>query len=310
MQKHRNQIQPHFIGIDWRPGAIYLLEFAGDRPDLRIKQAAIMTSSVQKIAKAVVSLSGADALLKELKIPSNLSGSELEFAVHSQAEKYFNKYRGEYSLDFYNFGVSNEESRWFKILLVACYKDRVNHFIEALDEATISPAVVDVEYLALHRATTLLADQLPLNPNFCTTAMLNLDEQSTVFQVSQGQDLIYARSEQQNNTHLKTHQSNDRNKLACLLAPGINVRINQCFEYYLASGHDLCDQLILCGDCAIIPELAYYVQKQQQLPVIVGNPLLNLDVSADVDAEFLKAAGPSFMRCSGLALWKHTHAVH
>lgn len=319
MQKHRNHRHSNFIGIDWRPSAVYLLEFAGDRVDLQIKQGAIITQSVQKIAQAVVSLNGADVLLKEIKVPANLSGSEIEFAVHSQAEKYFNKFRGEYSLDFHNFGLSDEEPRWFKILLVASRNARVSRHMEALKKANISPHVIDVEYFALQRATALLADQLPLNPNFSTTAILNLDEQSTVFQVSRGQNLIYARSQSQNNVPLmakvKTYFEDlsgitARNKLASLLAPVINARINQSLEYYLSSGHNLCDQLILCGDCAIIPELAYYVQKQQQLPTIVGNPLLNLNVSAEVDTEFLKAAGPSFMRCSGLALWKHTHALH
>lgn len=319
MYKHRNQMHSNYIGIDWRPSGAYLLEFVGDKDDLMIKQGAIIRGGVKKISQAVVALDGSDVLLKEIKIPTNLSGSELEFAVHSQAEKYFNKFACDYSLDFYNFGLNEDEPKWSKILLAACHNARVSQLKEALNEANICPEVVDVEYLALQRATVFLADQLPFNPNFCTTAILNLDEHRTVFQVTRAQDLIYARSQLQNNAPMRAEvkiyleemmQFKSRKKLVSQLASIINIRINQCFEYYLASGHTLCDQLILCGECAIIPELAYYVEKQQQLPVIVGNPLLNLKVSAEVDAEFLKAAGPSFMRCSGLALWKHAHALH
>lgn len=333
MPKLFKQNHSRLLGIDIRSSIIQLLEFGNDNGRILIKQGdfePLLKRGVRrKTKRAAIAVSGMAVFSKTLSVDKGLSEYEIEMAVCSEAIKAMGPLRQECYMDFHCLCSNAADSKRLNLAVVAYRKDRVDRLIEALADAGIKTEVVDLDYFALQRALQLLSDQC-LHKNdqsTSTTAIINVDSSHSTFVAIRGQDLIYTRSEYQNNAPLLakakhylgvrdwlrgyaengSKHSGRRLDLAKLMAPSINAQLNRFLQCYSTSEQDQLDQLILSGECVLVPEIADYIQEQLDLPCIVANPFIDVRYSDEVDAEFLEAVAPAFMLCSGLALRKHPH---
>jgi type IV pilus assembly protein PilM len=60
--------------------------------------------------------------------------------------------------------------------------------------------------------------------------------------------------------------------------------------------------LIIAGDCASIPGLASFIQREIGIDTTIADPLSHLQLAPDIDQDNFKRCAPSLIQCSGLAL--------
>jgi type IV pilus assembly protein PilM len=213
-------------------------------------------------------------------------------------------------LDFQCLGRNCDDATLMNVHYVACRKERVERLVEVASTAHFTAEVIDVDYYALQRALKLIENQLPMKKDEATTAVVNLEETSSLLVVIRGDQIIYTRSQSFHNPMSSLETKHYRGIDTRVLDSIICAQITQTLQFYTACGHSPLEQIVLCGECSVIPQLAASVEFQQHIPVIVGNPFYNADFSSEVDAALLQATAPAFMLCSGLAMRKVTHELH
>jgi type IV pilus assembly protein PilM len=280
--------------------------------------------------RAVVALSGPVVLRKELSLERGRSESEIERIVLLEAEKWTRDLGQECYLDFCCDHATAIDSDRQKIAVFTSPKNHLNRLWEALLKSKITTEIMDVDYYALVRALALssmprVPTELPL-----VQAIFNSDSDRSIFVVIKAEAIIYSRSEFKRNSRSlteakrllgtedwlsgyadKAHRNDSvRSNLLKILGPSVLQELNQCLKLYYSSGFCPLNQIILSGECAIVPELGNYIQEKLQQPVVVANPFVNITFGEKVDKDRLMAVGPAFMLCSGLALGNRSYDFH
>lgn len=73
-------------------------------------------------------------------------------------------------------------------------------------------------------------------------------------------------------------------------------------SFYAENPGRVIEHIVITGRCALIGELTEHIGKMMDIPTIVANPLLNLKMNEDVDAERILKLGPAFAVACGLAM--------
>lgn len=345
----------HHLGIDISASSVQLLEFGVENGRIYIEQGFIeslpvaalgekdlanssnlrnviqsLSEKVDKKRKGVaLSMSGSEVLFKTFSIDPHSNPVDLDQIVSTELKL---RYPDLYEACYWDYQHLSPEiaSASSALQVVLCQKDRVDPWVEVLKQAGMVPQVFDLEYYALQRALSLVSEQLPLRQSEGIIGLVLLDYSCSTFLVVRGDEILYTRSQVQDNRWLldeATHQmgvddwfsayvqklSTDsalRWRIAKLMAPGFFVSLRQMLRFYASAIAEPLDCLVLGGDCALIPELAELIEKEERLPAVVANPLLNLKSNKKADTEILYALGPAFMRCSGMALGKYANEFH
>lgn len=272
-----------------------------------------MFKSAEVTTKDVAfAITRSSAIIKNIMVDSRLNAEDIESRAWIEANRLFPDLVGDIYLDFTIVGPSAQDSSQLEMILVACRKDQVNPFIEALKEAGLNPKVVDVNCYALERAMVLLNKSAT---ELDTVALLNLNMSLSSFIVIHQGHLIHAHDQSYDGRRLvdqvQKYLEEKKSEAGLLEDPGYNEILKESLLshlrhtihlFYSSRPNINIQQIVLAGDCATIPGLCMFMQKEIGIETVMADPFVNMTFAPKVKSDVLKANASTMMLCSGLAL--------
>lgn len=86
---------------------------------------------------------------------------------------------------------------------------------------------------------------------------------------------------------------------------GLTSHLRHTVHFFYSSRPNIAiNKIILAGDCAEIPLIAAFIQREIGIETEVANPMANLRLSPSIDEGEFKRQMPALIECCGLAISK------
>ena len=281
------------------------------------------------------------AIIKTISVDSRLTPKEIESRAWIEANRYFPDLVGDIHLDFSITGPSPTDTTQLEMVLVACRKEQIKPYLDAINYSGLTAKIVDVNCYALERAMAYLNKK----DSSESIALLNLNYTLSSLIVIQNNQLIYAHDHSYDGIRLtnqfKKISSGDisvpketvssmnpeaeteTTTQAATPATTVESPASQELEYkrifrenlsshlrhsmhflYSSRPNVTIQKLILAGDCSIIPQLVEFIKEETNIETELANPFTNMKLSSQVNADELRRDAPVLMLSYGLALSK------
>jgi len=283
----------------------------------------LLSKSRCKIKDAAVAVAGSSVITKVIDMPSGLTEDALEEQITIEADQYIPFPLDEVAIDFEIQGQANEDSNVMQVLLAACRKENIELRIEALEQAGLTPKVIDVEAYAIERALPLIVDDWEADTDQLV-AIMDIGATVSTLSVLKNHQTIYAREQlfggnnltdeiqrryglsQAEAEHAKIQGGLPDDYLADLLEPfkeTVLQQVTRSLQFFYSSGnYSQVDHIILAGGVARLGGLAPLVQNHLETLVSVANPFMGMTCASKVNSDELSEAAPSLVIAVGLAM--------
>ncbi len=98
--------------------------------------------------EVVTSVSGHSVIIKKINLPV-MSMEELEESIHWEAEQYIPFDINDVNIDVQILNEGADDGNQMEVVLVAAKKDMINDYVAIIQEAGLSPTVIDVDSFAI-----------------------------------------------------------------------------------------------------------------------------------------------------------------
>lgn len=325
------------IGLDIGSNVIKLLEIKSTEKPFRVESFAIVPLPTGTIVKGEIkdpnaigaalkelfkrkniqtksvalAISRSSAIIKNIQVDNRLTPSEIESRAWIEANHHFPDLVGEIYLDF-SVSPSTENPSQLDLVLVACRKDQIKPYLDALQQSGLVAKIIDVNSYALERALALMAESFS---DLNTVALLNLDLNVSTLLVVHDRKLIFAHDHAYDGQRLQTStqeylktavgQIASLNDAAYLeiLKNALSAHLRHTMHFFYSSRPNInIQKLMLSGDCANTPALAEFIQQEVGIETVLANPFLGMTIASGVDAKELQMHAADMMLSCGLAL--------
>lgn len=251
-------------------------------------------------------------ITKNITIDRRLSPSEIESRAWIEANHHFPDLVGEIYLDFNVIGPSPQDTTQLDLLLVACRKDQITPYLDAVNAAGLTAKIVDVNSYALERALSQITGQYSeLN----TVALLDLNINLSSLIVVHEKNMIYAHDHNYEGQRLMAQVNEFINKseqksasladsaYVDILKSCLTSHLRHTMHFFYSSRPNIhIQKLLLAGSCATIPSLADFIKQEVGVETVLVNPFEHMTISKRIDSVMLQQQAPTLMLCCGLAL--------
>ncbi|OEY66621.1 pilus assembly protein PilM [Marinobacter sp. X15-166B] len=284
----------------------------------------VATKSRSSLKQVAVAVSGAAVITKVIQMNGNLNEFEMEDQIALEADQYIPYPLDEVAIDFEVQGPSEHNPDQHDVLLAACRKENVDIREDALEIASLSARIVDVEAYALERAFTLVEPQLESQGEDLIVAIVDVGATMTTLSVLAEGQTVYTREqifggkqlteEIQRRYGLSLEEAGLAKKQGGLpddyeaevLTPfreAVVQQVTRALQFFFgASQYNAVDYVVLAGGTASIAGLAEMVEEKTATPTLVANPFADMAVGSRVNASALANDAPSLMIACGLAM--------
>ncbi|WP_106478912.1 type IV pilus assembly protein PilM [Phytohalomonas tamaricis] len=337
------------IGVDITSATVKLLELVRQGEQFRVESYAVrplqenavverrirdmdevvtaLTRAVEKARpksrRAVVALPATAVITKTISLPYSYSDEEIEARIALDSDKHIPFPFNEVTFDFQRLGVNPRYADQQDVLLVACRLQDVQLLTDALTQAGLVPAAVDVETFAMERAyrELLRADGQARQER--AQAVVDVGASMTAFHVISGGRIVHSRDsvmggrqltdEIRQTYRLTLDEAGLAKKLnnlpdyeARLLHPFREALVQQVMRslqlYYTTAGsHDI-DRIMLAGGSSVITGLQARLAEESGLEVVSANPFMHMRLNARIELEALNRDAPAMLTACGLAM--------
>jgi type IV pilus assembly protein PilM len=240
------------------------------------------------------------AIIKTTPIDSRLSAADIESRAWLEANRHFPDLVGEIYLDF-TVDPLPQDSSQLELTLIACRKDQIKPYLEVLQQASLTPKIVDVATYALERALTMVREQFV---DLETVALLNLDINLSTFVVIQNKKLVYANDQSFDGSRLLAQAPEGTNRMD-MFKENLSAHLRHTVHIFYSSRPQITIQkVVISGDCAVIPDLQLYLQEELGIDTIMANPFANMSIATRIKPDLLQTSASTLMLGCGLALSK------
>ncbi|XKE44970.1 pilus assembly protein PilM [Halomonas organivorans] len=278
--------------------------------------------SSQRVSVAVPASA---AITKTLTLPASLADDEIETRIQLDSDKHIPFPFSEVAFDFQRLGLNARYGDQQDVLLVACRQQDVGQLTEAVRQAGLTPAMVDVETFAMERAYTELASQLPpaAGQEDCV-ALVDIGANMNAFHVLRDGRITYSRDTVFGGRAL-TEEIRDRYGLSLeeaglakkrgglpedyqrsVLEPFLDTLVQQVGRslqlYYTAGRKHEVRRMILAGGTSVLPGLADRLAEESGMEVVIANPFRRMKVNPRIDVQTLAGDAPAMLTACGLAM--------
>ena len=276
-----------------------------------------------KTKEAVLSVSGRELIMKKIQLPK-VTAKELGDAIMLEAEHHINLPIDEVYLDHQVVGGSAGTGGTMDVMLVAVKKTKINEYVAVVEEAGLSPVVVDVDAFALQ-------NQYEINsPETMTEAVALIDIGASIMKtnVVRGGSSIFARdiafggnnytraiSQRLNIPFEKAEAAKRGEEVAGVqwdeLVPALeavsrelSLEIQRTFDYFASTAEsERISRIVLSGGCAKLSGIDEFLSSSWGIPVEVVKPFQNIQFDPNrFPADDLYAAGPLLAVAVGLGI--------
>jgi len=284
----------------------------------------VVSRSRTGVKNAAVAVSGSAVITKTIQMPAGLNDFELEDEIAGEADQYIPYPLDEVAIDFEVIGPSEINPDQVDVLLAACRKENVDVREDALQMASLTPKVVDVEAYALERAFTMLESQLEKDAEEQVVAIVDIGATMTTLSVLVDGETVYTREqlfggkqlteEIQRRYGLSQEEAGMAKKQGGLpddyegevMAPfkeAVVQQVARALQFFFGSSqYNAVDYVLLAGGTASIEGLPAQVEEKVGTTTLVANPFADMAVSSKVNAAALSNDAPSLMIACGLAM--------
>ena len=276
-----------------------------------------------KTAGFATSLSGHSVIIKKIQLPA-MAPEELDESIQWEAEQYIPFDINDVRLDYVVLSDGDPGRDNMEVLLVAVKSDKVNDYTSVISQAGKSPVLVDVDAFAVQNAYEANYDIDPIK----TVALINmgagvtninvLARGTTVFwrDISFGGNQFTEALQREFNLSyeqaeaLKRGQSVDRyspadaRPILDAVSGEMADEIRKTFDFFSAtSAEGPVDELVLCGGCALTPNLQETLRERFDAPAELLDPLRRIHWrESDFSSEWLASIAPTLAVAVGLAI--------
>lgn len=274
--------------------------------------------------RVAVAVPASAAITRTLTLPASLSDEEIEARIQLESDKHIPFPFSEVAFDFQRLGLNARFGDQQDVLLVACRQQDVSQLTDAVMQAGLEPAAVDVETFAMERVFSELCHQLPAGAEDECVALVDIGATMNAFHVLRGGRIIYSRDTVFGGRQL-TEEIRERYGLsleeaglakkrgglpddyaASVLTPfliTLTQQIGRSLQLYYAAGRNPeVSRLILAGGSSVIPGLSERLAAESGMTVEMANPFTRMQVSSRIDAPTLASDAPAMLTACGLAM--------
>ncbi len=281
----------------------------------------LLGSRSKQIAMAMPSSA---VISKRVAIAADLSETDLELQVESEANQYIPFPLEEMNLDFQVLGPKAKNSQEVEVLIAAAKKEKIEDRVAVAEEAGLKVSIMDVDAYATETVFRLLAKQLPDYDKRTTTMIVDIGAQMTHINVMVGLDSVYTREqpfggatlaqEIQRRYGLSAEDAELARRQGELpasyaeevLTPfmqSVASEIMRAVSFFTNSTqHTKVDQVVLAGGVAALPGLTALVAEKTSITTTLAHPFANMALASKIKAHQLAIDAPSLMVACGLAM--------
>lgn len=273
--------------------------------------------------EAIISVSGRELIMKKIQLPK-VSPKELGDAILLEAEHHINLPIEEVYLDHQVVGQSPGQGGTMDVMLVAVKKTKINEYVAVVEEAGLSPVVVDVDAFAVQNQYEMN------NPEAGAEAVALIDIGASIMKtnVVRGGSSIFARDIAfggNNYTRAISQRLNIPFEKAEAAKRGVegtgvnwddlvpsleavsrelSLEIQRTFDYFASTSEsERISRIVLSGGCARLAGIDEFLSSSWGIPVEVVKPFQNIQFDPNrFPADDLYAAGPLLAVAVGLGI--------
>ena len=284
----------------------------------------VASKSRTSVKQVAVAVSGSAVITKLIQMDGGLNEFEMEDQITLEADQYIPYPLDEVAIDFEVQGPSETNPDQVDVLLAACRKENVDIREDALEIASLTTKIVDVEAYALERAYALIEPQLDSQGEELVVAIVDIGATMTTLSVLAEGKTVYTREqifggkqlteEIQRRYGLSLEEAGLAKKQGGLpddydsevLTPfreAVVQQVARALQFFFGAGqYNAVDYVVLAGGTASIQGLTEMVEEKTGTPTLVANPFADMAVGSRVNASSLSNDAPSLMIACGLAM--------
>ncbi|NOZ09573.1 MAG: pilus assembly protein PilM [Gammaproteobacteria bacterium] len=342
--------QQSIIGVDISSSAVKVLELSKSGDHYRVErytvdplpQNAVVENAITDVDQvghaveraikrsgtrckhAAVAVAASHVITKMITMGSGLNESELETQIELEADHYIPYPLDEVNLDFEVIGPSETDPNQDEVLISACRKEIVDDYIAVIEQAGLTPAVVDVESYAMESAYSLIAKHIPGGGMEKTIAILDFGATTMHMNVMHNNRSVYTRDhafggkqlteEIQRRYGLSYAEAGLAKKVGGLpdnyqtdiLHPFMEAMCQETTRalqfFYSSSQFSSVDQVLIAGGCAQILGVDELIANRAGIHAAVANPFTSMSLASRIKPQSLSGDAPSLMVACGLAM--------
>jgi len=277
-------------------------------------------------------VSGNAVIIRTVTMPT-MTEFELETQIEFEADQHIPYDIDDVYLDFQILGKVPDDETQMEVVLAACKREVVEDYQLVLNEAGLTPKVVDCAVFALENAAELLADEIgvtaaPANAladdeEVQTYALVNIGANLININILQNGQMAFVRdqfyggnnlTEEIQKAHSIGYQAAEQMKLENFSAiktealesfyVGLTSELVRSLDFYAASHADHpVQKIFLSGGTALAPGIAGELEQRLGIEAQVLNPFSVIKANdRKFDQDYLDRTGPMMMVPVGLAL--------
>lgn len=155
----------------------------------------VASKSRTGVKQVAVAVSGSAVITKLIQMDGGLNEFEMEDQIALEADQYIPYPLDEVAIDFEVQGASENNPDQVDVLLAACRKENVDIREDALEIASLSAKIVDVEAYSLERAYSLIEPQLDSQGEELVVAIVDVGATMTTLSVLADGKTVYTREQ-------------------------------------------------------------------------------------------------------------------
>jgi type IV pilus assembly protein PilM len=278
-------------------------------------------TSIKNVALA---LPNAAVISKRIFVPAGQTEEELEVQVETEANQYIPFSLDEVNLDFQVLGPAPSNPDDVEVLIAASRKEKIEDRVAAAEAAGLKATVMDVDLYAAQAAFELMTAAEADEDKDENIAMVDVGATTMTVNVLRNGQSIYLREqpfggnelsqEIQNKFGLSSEEAEVAKRdgglpeeyEAEVLQPFVDkmgLEIARALHFFFSSTpYNQVNQIVLAGGCAAIPGADAAVNRRTQVPTVIANPFVHMDISPRIKVKSLTQDAPSLMVACGLAL--------
>jgi type IV pilus assembly protein PilM len=270
-------------------------------------------------------------IIRTVTMPT-MTEFELETQIEFEADQHIPYDIDDVYLDFQILGKVPEDESQMEVVLAACKREVVEDYQLVLNEAGLTPKVVDCAVFTLENAAELLADEIGLvssaetpvdDAETQTYALVNIGANLININILQNGQMAFVRdqfyggnnlTEEIQKAHGIGHQAAEQMKLENFSSikaealesfyVGLTSELVRSLDFYAASHADApVQKIFLSGGTALAPGIAGELEQRLGIEAQVLNPFSVIKANErKFDRDYLDRIGPMMMVPVGLAL--------
>ena len=287
----------------------------------------LLQSQRIKNKEAGIAISGHSVIIKKITLPA-MTEEELEESIQWEAEQYIPFDINDVNIDVQVLTPEPSEQGQMDVLLVAAKKDMINDYLAVVQEAGLTPVLVDVAAFCVENAFEVNYE-LPQNETVVLVnigaAVINinvLNRGITAFtrDISMGGNQFTEEIQKQLNVSYEEAEAlklgggatqdaesvvpQEVERVILSVSENLAGEIQRSLDFYAATAADShVSHIYLSGGTSKLPSLYKVIENKVGVPVEILNPFKNVEFDPKrFDPEFIRDVGPSAAVAVGLGI--------